>query len=223
MATKAQLVTRLKTVIQDGSFSDTLLLSILNEGVSRITGGIRLPDGSLSPPMPDLFKTTTVTATTTQNYVALPADFQRNLFWVYSTAANAMIPFKDDMIELLRGDNNLDDTGAISLCVRKGNSLYYWPTPSTNDTLRVYYYRTPVDMTTDTTTPDGIPAHLQYPLLVNYAAKELFSQMLDRNAAKNRGQFHEIEFFKAMQDLVDYVGLPEAVPKNFNVDMTGDF
>lgn len=218
MATLAQLRTRLKQVVQDGSFTDALILSLFNEGQSRIAAGIQLPDGSLSPPLPDLLTSANVTATTTASSVAMPADFQRNLFFVYSTLNDDRVCERDNIIPMLKADPAFTESGQIDFYTRRGGTLYYYQRPTSADTLVLRYYKKPTDLSTDASTPSALPEHLHYALLVNYAASTMFD-MLERNSEKRKKNFYEVEFIKAMVDLARFVGEPEAEPENVVLDV----
>lgn len=224
MATVAQLRTRLQSLIQDSSFEDSVILGFFNEALSRVAAGIRMPDGSISPPLPDLFTSANVSALTSANSVAMPADFHRNLVFVYSTNNDDRLEMRDNIFGILNSDPGMDEIGGIDWVSRKGNTLYYVRRPSTTDVLTLRYYKKPTDLSTDSTIPSSLPDHLHYALLVNYAAMNIFEQ-LDRNAKKPTGRniFYNQEFLKAMLDLVGWIGEPEAEPKNVLLAMEDDF
>ena len=87
MATLAELLTDISTIIQDSSYTTTILTSRINAAVKHIAGGIRMPDGTsyhgqFSPPLPDLMSVGTVTTSADAAYVSLPDDTE------YSTHIN---------------------------------------------------------------------------------------------------------------------------------------
>jgi hypothetical protein len=74
------LLGEIKGIIQDDGYPDTELIDKINYAVSHIAGGVLMPDGSISPPLPDLIDYDIVTTSTTLAYVSLPSDYQRNVF-----------------------------------------------------------------------------------------------------------------------------------------------
>ena len=78
MATLSALTTAIHSVIQDDSYTD--LTDRINEAVNSIAGGIRIPDGTTSPPLPDLYTSATI-PTTVNAYTDLPSNYQRGLFY----------------------------------------------------------------------------------------------------------------------------------------------
>ena len=116
--------------------------------------------------------------------VPMPANFQRNLQYAVNS----------DGVEI---DiyNSMSSQGLVQAVMEAGNILYYQGIPTTGSTITLHFYRFPVDMSESTDTPDGIPLHLQVPLLVNYAAKEVFKLIEDGvegdgvNTARYQGLF----------------------------------
>lgn len=80
-------------VLQDSSYYAGITTRI-NDVVTAIAAGIRMPSGIISPPLPDLFDTDTVTTSTTLPYVTLPTDYQRGFSWWLTLTATKSIPLK---------------------------------------------------------------------------------------------------------------------------------
>ena len=61
MTTLATLTTAIQSVIQDDSYTD--LTDRINDAVNTIAGGIRMPDGETSSPLPELYTSATIATT----------------------------------------------------------------------------------------------------------------------------------------------------------------
>jgi len=185
MATFIALQNRANTLIDDSSI-ENLVGDFLNQGVSEIAGGWpSLLDGianpvpnTLTPPLPDLLTIDTVDTSIIDAFVAMPADFQRDLYLVASSTGREL-DIAHSFIEFIETYPLLDKTGNISEVIEHGNQLYYQGIPTSSETLTLYYYRKPVEMVDDDDTPDGIPEHLQISLLVNFACWKAFEYIED--------------------------------------------
>lgn len=196
---------------QDPMYVNMSIPARINRAVSMIAAGIRMPNNDVSPPLPDLYTSATV-ETTTNAYADLPATYQRNVFYIADSNDRILAPKGGDYYSFLLflkqiTQKDLSQTGSVTDVAIKGNKLYYQGIPSAATDLSVHFYRKPVDMTLGTSTPDGIPEHLQDRLIKNYVVKEIFGEAVrKKNETKELIVFHETEFFVAMRDLVDFVG-----------------
>ena len=221
MATLLELETAITDISKNHYIqtdSDVSLASRINEAVSSITGGIRMPDSTISPPMPELLEITTV-ATTANAYADLPATYERKLFYVANSSGDRIFPSKGgDYYSFTLFLNSVENKGltksgsVTNVCV-KGNKIYYQGIPSASEDITVMFYRKAVVMALATDTPDGIPGHLQTRLIKHYVGMQLANEMVDGIPEKAR--YHENEFFKAMSDLIVFVG-EETEPSYYN-------
>jgi len=199
--------------------SDIVLSSRINNAVNDIAGGIRMPNGEISPPLQDLFKSETVATDLILPSIALPDDYMRNLFCVIDNNGNKIEPPRGSnyysFMLFLKSISNLDlsEKGSVYRVCVKGSSLYYQGIPSASTNLTVFYYRKPVVMSLETDTPDGIPKHLQIRLIKHYVGHQLAREMVD--GTDRIAAYHESEFYKAMIDLVDFIGITEAAPEYY--------
>jgi len=108
----------------------------------------------------------------------MPADFQRDLQFVASSFGSE-IDISDSFIEFVETYPLLNKSGRISEVIEHGNKLYYQGIPTVSETVTLHYYRKPVNMINDGDYPDGIPQHLQIPLLVNFACWKAFEHLED--------------------------------------------
>jgi hypothetical protein len=219
VATLTSLTTAIVEIIQDDSYTD--LTDRINDAVNNIAGGIRMPDGTTSPPMPELMASDTI-STTVNAMADLPTDYQRRLFYVVDSSGDRLLPpdggnYYSFMLFLNHCyKKDLTETGSVlSVCV-KGKKLYYQGIPTDSEDVTVMYYRLPVDMSSSTDEPDGIPGHLQLRLIKHWVCKEIFGEGLEDGAeAHGTGtKYHTSKFMEAMIDLVDFIGV-DAEPEYY--------
>ena len=145
--------------------------------------------------------------------VALPSDYNRGLAFVSSVAQDSRIRIYTSYHKLLKKYPLLNETGDVQFVAVKGNYLYYQGIPASAETLTVHYHRDPTEMTEEAHTPDGIPAHLQDRLLINYTGKEILGMIEQAAKGKTlRGQKYEEKFQEAMADLVAFIGPEDTGP-----------
>jgi len=188
MATLSDLRVLVANIIQDTSFN---IDEYLNRGVTEIAGGMTSNFGNLiTPPLPDLFKIDTVSTSTSEAYVSMPATFQRTLQFVANSSGQE-IEIYNSMIEFAQDHPLLDESGTVQAVIEKGGNLYYQKIPPVAETLTLHFFRKPVDMTDSDSVPDGIPLHLQSPLLVNYASWKIYELIEDdiNNVAPNTTKY----------------------------------
>lgn len=213
-------------IIQDSAYygsSGATIKGRINAAITAISGGLRLPNGQTSPPLPDLYSMSTVETSTSNPYVSLPATYQRNVAMVVDSSGNQIHgPHGGDLYSfalfLKRAANkNLTQAGSVSTVVVQGTNLYYQGIPSAAKTLTVHFYRKPVDLTANSDEPDGLPSQLSERLIIHYVCKEIYSQLED--GADNQGvgyKIHEKKFYEALTDLMDFVG-EDDVPQYYGV------
>jgi len=202
-------------IIQDSGFYASASTRI-NSAITAIAGGLRLPDGRTSPPLPDLYSMATVETSTSNPYVSLPATYQRNVFMVADSSGNQLFgPNGGDLYSfalfLKRATNkNLAQGGSVSTVAVQGLNLYYQGIPSAAKTLTVHFYRKPVDMSESADEPDGLPYQYAERLIVSYVAKEIFSLLEDGGDNQGVGyKIYEKKFYEALTDLMDFIGIDE--------------
>jgi len=205
-------------ILQDSSYYSGITAKI-NEAVTAIAAGIRMPNGLISPPLPELYDSDTVSTATDAAYKAMPADYQRNLFLVADENGHQIYPPRGgsyyDFALFLKhcSKKDLTQAGSVSSVCLKGNNLYYQGIPSSSYDLTVHFYRKPTDMGEDADTVDGIPDQYATRLIKSWVAKEIYSELED--GEDNQGTGYKIwtaKFFEVMQDFVDFIGV-DAVPE----------
>lgn len=187
MATMEALRNTIKRITRNKAYTDTDLLALMNNAINSIAGGMmfKYADGvqAMSPPLPDLMSSATLTTSTTVCYVALPTNFQRNLFMLLSatqgTRIHNLFPSFVDFLTYYpaAGTNNL--TCSVIAAARNVNLLWYQGVPTTSETLTVHYHRkpTPITEATITSEPDGLPSHMHEELVVNYCGMKIWKEI----------------------------------------------
>lgn len=215
METLSTLTDAINDIIQDDAYLAKYTKKI-NEAVNSIAAGIIMPNRSISPPLPDLVDYDTV-ITSTQAYVSLPSDYQRNVFLVCDSSGNRISPTSDGNYYaynlFLRGlsDLRLEEKGQVYCVAIKGTRLYYQGIPATPETIGLHFYRKPTDMALDGDSPDGIPEHLQMKLIKSYVCKGIYGEHLE-DGQDNMGtgyKIHNSIFNEAMAELCAFIGIDE--------------
>lgn len=224
MTVADDLVARVSRIIQDSSFSDSDILTVINSGVQAIAAGPVMSNGARLAPMPELFADGTKDTVTDGASVSMPDTYQRELRMVVSGNSGDRIRVEPSFEKFMRYNPKLDDTGDdVSEVTVMGRKLYYRPIPTAAVTLTLYFYRKPVDMALGDAAsqkePDGIPDHLRYQLLVNYAAREIFEIIDgDDGLLATTINKHDTAYQKALYDLSRFVGPVRDEPWNVGDD-----
>ena len=215
MATLADIRASIQSVILDAHYTDAMINTWINDALQTIAGGVILPStGDISPPLPDLYAIETLTTDTTDPFIDLPDDYQRNVFYVSDSADFRIHPvnggdyysFNLFLNTAIKKDLSL--VGMVTTACVKGNKLYYQGIPSAPSDITVQYYRKPAVMTTDSSVPEGLPSHLAKTLLKHWVCKEIFGEGIEDGEDSNgRGYaYHEKKFYEAMETLVRFIG-----------------
>jgi hypothetical protein len=178
-----ELKSKVSVLVADDSLENSLG-AFINQGVLEIAGGLPsllggienpLPN-SLTPPLPDLFTIGIINTSVTAAFVNMPSNFHRDLQFV-SSSTGSEIDIAESFIEFVETYPLLNKSGRISEVIEHGRKFYYQGIPTVSEEVTIHYYRKPVVMANDDDTPDGIPDHLQVPLLVNFAAWKAYEHI----------------------------------------------
>ena len=216
------LTNAIQDILQDSAYTTTKIAERINDAVNSIAAGIRMPDGQISPPLPDLFTQSTVTTSLTLPYVSLPVNYQRKVINIYDSSGFRIAPpsggdYYSFALFLKKVSNfNLIETGSVYRVCVKGSKLYYQGIPTAATTLGLHYYKKPTTMVTGTDEPDGIPEHLQLRLIKHFVCKEIMGEMLEAGVTEPAVgmKYHETKFYTAMTDLCDFIGT-DATPQYY--------
>lgn len=217
----SELCARVVTIINDVGYTQTNILPILNRGLLEIASGGDSRSGVvLLAPLPDLFKIDTVTLEAGETSVSLPDDFHRGIVDVHKSNGESIKRY-DSYKKLLARYPGLADSGPVEAYARKGSTLYCQPAPITDTVLTVHYHRLPVDMVISTgppavdDTPDGIPAYLHEPLLVNYACTKIWSE-IEQEGIRTNTDYHSSQYQLALAMLKSYIGPEDNEAENID-------
>jgi len=226
MATFRSLVDSAVSVIDDPDWDDERVLDTMNQGLLEIAGGgVHLQDGSRLhvPPLPDLYTSATV-ATTVTAVADLPVAYQRGLFFV-TDASKQPVEIVKSLQKLLVNYPALDEAGAVKYCTVKGKKLIYQPIPAATTNLTVHFYQLPTTVlykNIETATPDGLPDHLQHPLLFNYAVAKAHDSFEDSvEGGRPNSQYYWRQFLIAVESLIAAIGPEDGLPEL--IQDTADF
>ena len=208
MTTLVQLNTMVANIVQDFTYDGDEITSILNQAVQEIAGGmVSAFEGKydIISPLPDLFSTADVTTSLSESYISMPATYQRNMQFAVN-ATNQELDIYNSMIQFTKNYPTTAGAGAVNALIQQGDNLHYRNRPAAAETLTLSFYRLPVDMAADSDTPDGIPAQLQVPLLVNFACWELFKRIENglEGPLVNTDRYHAL-FLEALRALETFI------------------
>ncbi len=194
---------RISRVIQDASFSESDIVDYINEGLRAVCGEV---------PLPELETSTTLTATDTQDYVALPADFLVHLRFAYLDDTNRKLAIMNSLTRLR--EITLGRTGAnvVRVCVSGGN-LFYAPVPGTSQDINIVYHKKPTAYTGTEDEPDYIPANIGPRILLAYACREIYELIEDGAMDQKVNTVHWTQKYQmAMDELKGFLGPMYAPP-----------
>lgn len=205
--TFAELIADVQSVVQDRSWTETAIKSLLNRALLVVASGVILPGKyQLSPPLPDLYATDTITTELSSGICDLPLAFNRDLVQVINSNSEE-IPIVPSFIKFLKS-NPEQNSGSVRTVARQGARLLYRDIPSTTETLTVHFYEAPTAMIADGSEPDCIPVQLHRPLLVGYACAQIFNGIEDGiEGQKVNTAFWNNEFQQGLVDLEIVVGI----------------
>jgi len=206
---RSELSERVRDVIQDSSFTEQKILSFLNEGLVDVAADIRLPD---------LVQQSAVDTVADTASVDLPSDYHRDLFHVYSVSrdrhvksGNRLMHFK----RFLQEHRGLDRKGSVFDAAISGKELWYQAIPDSPETLRLFYYRRPSEMTlSEDTEPDGLPISFHAQLLVPFVSMKLFNLIEDGLEPEGRinTNVQASYYQQAKNELQGYLGPEDEEP-----------
>ena len=211
MATLLTLETEIAEVVDDDSITIT---SKINDSISFIAAGIRTPNGTTSPPLPELYEIATV-STTVNAYADLPDNYQRNVFYIADDSGDRILApgggdYYSFMLFLNRIDKkDLSEVGAVYRVAVKGKKLYYQGIPSASEDMTIHYYKKPTVLVNSSDEVNGIPDHLQTRLIKHDVCRNVFGTSLEdgENSKKMAFTHHTNRFYEAMVELVDFIGI----------------
>jgi hypothetical protein len=215
MTTATNIIDRVADIVQD--FSEETILDYINMGIGVISMTVNLPA---------LKSTAQITTTNSTNSAALPADYQRNMYWVGSqkqkTRIGSRIGDYHNLDTFLEMFPFLGQTGTITNVCVDGTTLLYHA--QDNDVLTIKYYKNPTVITSPETQITSIPQHFVLPILTAFCCKELFAMIEDgMEGAKTNTTYWDSMFNAAIMAL--QASCRESSPREAKYirDMTADY
>jgi len=162
------VIYEVRSITRDESFDDNWMVERLNMGLQEIAAVLAIPGLSTSD---------TVTATSTDDgHVALPVDFSHDLYLATTEEyPNGLILCEN--LKSLIAQYDPDETGNVRMVAVQFQDLYYAPFVEDDEDITLHYYKNPEALTLGGILPSWMPVHLQKSLMVNYLAKEIFTQI----------------------------------------------
>jgi hypothetical protein len=150
MSTQLSIINDIKGIVQDTVFSSDEIRTYMNDAQKTIAGGvlIRYPDSTQvrSSPLPDLATTSSLTSSTSNAYISLPSDYDRDLYFLTNETHDIRVIILSGLGELLEYYPALDNTQQVRFAAVARGRLYYQGMPGTAETMTAYYFRKPYDM-----------------------------------------------------------------------------
>jgi len=202
METLETLVAAVTLCIQDDSITDAEIIATLNRGQLEVAGGAtRGYDVPTLPALPLLSDDFTVSTEVGESSVAMPGTYHRDAFYGFNENGEQIASY--DSLFLFRKKFEYQPGSNVTAFCVVGNTIHYAGSPSTVKDLTIHGFRLPVDMVNDDDTPDGVPVHLQYRILFNYACMELFGIIEQDQSGGNDANYrkHSAMYGAALTDL----------------------
>jgi len=160
-----------QAAVQDtGIATDAAVLALFNECISLLAARYRLEALASEDEA-------VIDAGTT--WTDLPTDYSQGLSIVNNLTSGRSVAVThsiDQFEELPAGGVT---TGQVTNCIPLNGRLLVFPSPTVEETLSFWYFRTPVALALATDTIDGLPEDLAGLLLQAYACRELFGLIED--------------------------------------------
>ncbi len=169
------LTNYIESVVYDSTFTSAAINTLINEAYLAVATGVKLPDRyDLTPPLPDLYTTGTV-STGSSGVASLPVDYNRDVVQVTNSAGSEIPIFAS--FRQFNQKYPVVDTSSVHACSVNGSNLHYRGEPTTPENLTVAYYQTPTPLVNATDEPTAIPAVLHRQLIVGYVCKTIYDQI----------------------------------------------
>jgi hypothetical protein len=142
---------------------------LINRGILEVCERVALPG---------LRTSSDVVTSLSCSYVALPSDFLRDFDRCHSSTNERNVKIRQSLSVL--GDefyDTWDSSGDVESVACDANYLHYQKIPTSVETLKMYYLSKPTMLSSMDDVPDYIPNNHQSDLLVNYAVKEMYTQI----------------------------------------------
>jgi len=218
MATQEQLQDEVVRKIQDPSYDADEIREFFNLCLKDVES-YRDPKTGFELFLPALDTTASLETSITDPYVSFPTNYLKNLHTIETEDQGNDIVICPNLqaLKALFTAEEWTTAGQLDAVAPVGTSLYYGRTPSVAITLTIHYYKklTPIAEAT-TTLPAEIPEHLQRDLLVNYACREIYSEIEEESVDAPAGtRKHAALYMKAIGELYAWVRDEKSIQKPY--------
>jgi hypothetical protein len=169
---RLEIRTEVENIIQDGSFSKTVLNGYINQAIAYAAAQVDIPE---------LKRISTVDTIPGQAYASLSGltgGFSGKLGRVKNADGDAIEIFST--LDLLLDDYpTMDEEGDVEAATLEGSSLWYQKIPDAAETLTCLYYKNPAILSADDESPSGFPTHLHRQIFVHSTAYIIYDMIED--------------------------------------------
>lgn len=157
---RLEIRTEIENIIQDGSFSKTVLNEYINQAILY---------AGANTDVPELKVISTVDTVPEQAHVSLSgltAGFSGKLSRIKNSKGNH-ISIVYNLALLIDEYPTMDEEGEVEAVALEGSALWYQKIPAVAETLTCLYYRNPTALSADDEIPSDFPTHLHRQLFVH--------------------------------------------------------
>lgn len=197
MATLEALQTVILDVLQDDACSSDDVTALINQGIRFCAEVVLLPGLEVS---------NTVNTIIDTSFADIPAswNFNRNLYHC-SSPDNVNIKIHNSFGALLQEFPdfwNEQLKGSVERVCIKGNTVVYYPIPTTSIELTCSFYRTPDIVVNDADIPSCLPVSVHEEILENFVLWKYWSRLEDGiEGAKTNTKYYQELFLSAIGTL----------------------
>lgn len=196
----SDMVQEVINIVQDSSFDDSIP-GYINEAFLQASGRVNVPD---------LKRIGIATTVDDQMYVSLAglsSGFGGRLAKFINNELARFNSIEDLANRVASESRVLTEVGAVEYVALEGRTLWYFPTPTTAESLQCILFSNPTLLVDDTDTPDEFPEICHRNIGIHGAAYLAFLVIEDGiEGDKVNTNFHYTMFEKGVQQLVEWVG-----------------
>jgi len=189
MSTGAQLIARATRKIDEPAYTQTDILDYLNQGLSMATELLMFPG---------LQATDEVTTSTSENSVALPANYHHGLYRATNADKSPLI-IKSNLAAMIDAvGSSYGEPGDVSFVCEHGTLLVYDRIPAEAVDITIFYYRKAAAITALSTALDGITPSLLTRVesaIIHYAASMAFGDMESGVDSRQTDAIYNMDLF----------------------------
>ena len=201
MATTEQIIARVRDEIDAKEYSVNRILDLFNDCLISVAAGRFSEAPDLNEIfLPALETSSTVDTSTSLPYVSLPENYQKSLLSCYNETTDSDVSILPSLTTLDAMFPGLEETYSVEYVAVAGLNLYYQGMPDTSQNLTIRYFRKPTTLVIGAE-PDCLPAHLQIPVLKNYALWNMYLKKEYMLPQKANADYYKAAFIADLADL----------------------